>query len=89
MYFYKEFCTKFYRNNGVSNVYNRKKSILLNKISRNTKYHTVKGYHVTNVYENKSIMLQSFEEKPKYHVTKFNHCCRRAVKDFDIVQTLA
>ena len=61
----KSFVRNFYRNNDVGNVCNRMINILLNKHSRNTKY------HVTNVYENKSIMLQSFEEKQKYHVTKF------------------
>ena len=60
--FYEEFCTTFYINNDVRNVCNRKISTLLNKISRNTKY------HVTNVYEKKSIMSQSFEEKQKSHV---------------------
>ena len=55
----------------MSNVCNSKISILLNKISRNTKY------HVTNVYEKKGIMSQSFHKSlmlyglktKRYHIT--------------------
>ena len=74
MYYMKS--TKFYRNNDESNVCNRMINILLNKLSRNTKY------HITNVYENKSIMLQSFEEK-KYHVTKV---WKKATEAYQVVQ---